>query len=83
MANNFHKRHYERVAEAIQEARRSTAATIDSSIGPNDLVHTAAEIAITRVVRELADVFAGDNSQFRRERFITACVPGNNVRARS
>jgi hypothetical protein len=31
----------------------------------------------------LADMFAADNSQFKRERFISACQPGANVRARS
>lgn len=74
MANNFHKRHYERVAEAIQEAKREAAA------GDNTL---AAFAAIDLVVEELVCVFRGDNSSFKRERFIAACVPGANVRARS
>lgn len=78
MANNFHKRHYERVAEAIQEAKQVVRARTDDW---NE--HTAAMDAIDAVVKELANVFAGDNGQFDRERFTRACVPGNNVRARS
>jgi hypothetical protein len=35
------------------------------------------------VVKYLADLFAGDNGQFQRDRFIQACEPGANVRARS
>jgi hypothetical protein len=31
----------------------------------------------------LADMFAADSSQFKRERFTNACQPGANVRARS
>jgi hypothetical protein len=64
----FAKRHYEAIATAIQEARRSVN-------GSND--------PIAVVIEELADVFARDNGMFKRERFIGACVPGANVRARS
>jgi hypothetical protein len=35
------------------------------------------------VVNCLADVFASDNGQFQRDRFINACEPGANVRARN
>jgi hypothetical protein len=35
------------------------------------------------VRNELADMFAGDNGQFKRDRFMHACKPGANVRARS
>ena len=65
---HFHKRHYECIAQAMQEARRSVN-------GSND--------PIAVVIEELADVFASDNSQFKRERFISACVRGANVRARN
>jgi len=66
--NKFAKRHYEAIALAIQEARRSVN-------GSND--------PIAVVVDELADVFAGDNGEFKRDRFMRACEPGANVRARS
>jgi hypothetical protein len=35
------------------------------------------------VVNCLADLFAGDNGEFKRERFKRACEIGANVRARS
>jgi hypothetical protein len=34
------------------------------------------------VVETFADMLARDNPKFKRERFIRACVPGANVRAR-
>jgi hypothetical protein len=66
--NKFAKRHYEAIATALQEARRRVN-------GSND--------PIAVVVDELADVFASDNGMFKRDRFVRACVPGANVRARS
>jgi hypothetical protein len=66
--NKFAKRHYEAIATAIQEARRSVN-------GSNDPIGV--------VVDELGDVFAADNGMFKRDRFERACVPGANVRARS
>ena len=65
---HFAKRHYEAIATAIQEARRRAN-------GSND--------PISVVVDELGDVFASDNGMFKRDRFIRACEPGANVRARS
>ena len=35
------------------------------------------------VRNELADLFAKDNSEFKRDRFMHACEPGANVRARN
>jgi hypothetical protein len=35
------------------------------------------------IADEFADLFASDSGGFQRERFIRACVPGANVRARS
>jgi hypothetical protein len=68
----FQKRHYEKIAEAIQEARGDAC------------IHTAQHPeAINVVVNELADAFARDNGQFQRGRFIAACECGANVRARS
>ena len=65
----FSKRHYEAIALALQDAR----------------LHLRCD-AINQqecVLRMLADMFAADNSQFKRQRFINACEPGANVRARS
>jgi hypothetical protein len=66
--NKFCKRHYEAIALAMQDARRRVN-------GSND--------PIAVVVDELADVFAADSGMFKRDRFIRACEPGANVRARS
>jgi hypothetical protein len=35
------------------------------------------------ICEKLADMLKVDNSGFRRERFLKACQPGNDVRARS
>ena len=66
--NQFAKRHYEAIATAIQEARRR----VNGSNNP-----------IAVVIDELADVFSSDNGMFKRDRFVRACEPGANVRARS
>ena len=65
----FAKRHYEAIAEAMQEAKRCAI---------NDDQHKG----IDRSISELADAFACDNGEFKRDRFVRAC-PGTNVRARS
>jgi hypothetical protein len=69
--NKFAKRHYEAIALAMQEVGRS----IEYAYAPEYVVKLA--------INELADVFASDNGQFKRERFIAACQPGANVRART
>jgi hypothetical protein len=68
--SRFAKRHYEAIAEAMQEAKRYAI---------NDDQHKG----IDRSISELADTFARDNGSFDRDRFKRACVPGANVRARS
>jgi hypothetical protein len=71
--NKFAKRHYEAIAQAMQEAMRY-ARDLDDDLAPG---------AIQIAVDELADTFAADNGQFQRDRFIRACEPGANVRARN
>ena len=68
--NKFAKRHYEAIALAMQEAMRV-------AIMPGD-VH-----CVRMVIDELADTFAADNGELKRDRFIRACEPGANMRARS
>jgi hypothetical protein len=67
--NRFAKRHYEAVAQAMQDARMHLRCNGSEQM--------------ECVVNCLADVFAGDNGEFRRERFKRACEIGANVRARS
>ena len=68
----FQKRHYEAIALAMQEASRM------ANNGEACEKH-----GVVAAIEELSRVFARDNSQFKRERFIAACQPGANVRARS
>jgi hypothetical protein len=67
--NKFAKRHYEAIALAMQDARMH--------------IRCDGVEQMECVVNILADLFAGDNGQFKRERFKRACEPGANVRARS
>jgi hypothetical protein len=69
----FAKRHYEAVAEALQEAAPDS--------GKND--YTIKRDQWLNTVGELADMFKRDSGHFIRDRFERACVPGANVRARS
>ena len=67
--NKFAKRHYEAIALAMQDARFH--------------LRNTALAQWECVVNCLADAFAADNGQFKRERFKRACEPGANVQARS
>jgi hypothetical protein len=67
--NKFAKRHYEAIALAIQEARSH--------------IRCDGTEQMDCVVNILADLFAGDNGMFKRDRFVHACEPGANVRARN
>jgi hypothetical protein len=69
LRNKFAKRHYEAIAQAMQDARMH--------------VRCNGSEQMECVVNCLADMFAGDNGQFRRERFKRACEIGANVRART
>lgn len=63
----FAKRHYQAIAATIQ------------SIGPNVISGLQRET----IAADFADMLAGDNASFDRGRFLRACNPGANVRARS
>lgn len=66
---HFAKRHYEAVASAMQDAH-----TIGEQ-HPQSEWHNCVE--------SLGDMFARDSGLFKRDRFIRACQPGANVRART
>jgi len=65
----FAKRHYEAIAQAMQDAR--THLRSDAVNQQECVIHC------------LADMLAADNPEFKRARFERACEPGANVRARS
>lgn len=67
----FAKRHYEAIATAMQEA------CPDPSWDANKRAQW--DVCVSR----LADTFARDNGRFNRNRFIAACEPGANVKART
>ena len=69
--SHFYKRHYEAIALAMQEATTFCGTSEDH------------REAMSFAVRVLADLFARDNGQFKRDRFMWACEPGANVRART
>ena len=74
--SHFQKRHYEAVATAMQHA--CPLAPRDSS-NADPIRRNQWE----SVRNELTDMFAKDNREFKRDRFMWACEPGANVRARS
>ena len=67
--NKFAKGHYEAIALAMQHAH-----VLGNPVQRNQW---------ESVRNELADMFARDNGMFKRDRFMHACEPGANVRARS
>jgi hypothetical protein len=67
--NEFAKRHYEAIALAMQHAH-----VLGNPVQRNQW---------ESVRNELANMFASDNGQFKRDRFMYACEPGANVRARN
>lgn len=70
----FQKRHYEAIAEALQEAFRYAERLED----PSGKQRVGVDIAR----RYIADALGRDNADFKKGRFIAACEPGANVRAR-
>jgi hypothetical protein len=74
--NKFAKRHYEAIATVIQNLVLS-----DDELSGDELC----ELQRRRqcIAYEFADMFSRDNGQFKRDRFMYACQPGANVRART
>ena len=66
------KKDYERIAAYMQESAPFPCPLTDERVAQ---WHTDIEV--------LCRAFQGDNASFDRERFIRACQPGANVRARS
>jgi hypothetical protein len=72
----FCKRHYEAIATAMQNA---CPLVPRGSSNADPIRRNQWE----SVRNELTDMFARDNGLFKRDRFMWACEPGANVRARS
>jgi hypothetical protein len=69
---HFQKRHYEAIALAMQEAFRMA-----------NNGEACEKQGVAAAIEELSRVFASDNGRFCKVRFVSACEPGANVRARS
>ena len=71
---HFNKRHYEAIALVCQDYRRHA-----------EHFNTRANRLAWQYEIEgrLADMFQADNPQFVRNRFLHACQPGNNVKAKT
>ena len=72
--SQFNKRHYESIATVCQEYR-AHAACFETAP-----VRNAYQ---TEIEQRLADMFKADNGLFDRERFMHACRPGSNVKAKT
>jgi hypothetical protein len=69
----FCKRHYEAIATTMQEAHPGIGLSADNR----------AVIQWSETVKDFAEMFERDNPHFDIIRFVRACEPGANVRARS
>lgn len=69
------KKDFEVIAGALQQVR-----TIDLS---GIALHSDADALHADICWTFADALAGTNPRFDRDRFLRACLPGANVRART
>jgi hypothetical protein len=76
MAARFHKKHYECIAQVVQDLCLSHDELNECQL--QDIEHLRQSIA-----SEFATMLKADSAAFQRERFLRACQPGSNVRARS
>jgi len=76
MAARFHKRHYQAIAEVIQNLVLSDDELNASGLAEVERVRQA-------IASDFATMLKADNGAFQRGRFMGACEPGANVRARS
>lgn len=69
----FNKRHYETIARVMQTAHPGTGLANDNR----------AVIQWSETCKDLAEAFERDNPRFDIIRFMHACRPGANVRAKT
>ena len=75
MTTKFQQRHYEAIAQAIQDEKASYSHMVPES--RDHYVNT-----LLSFEESLASLFARDNPLFDRDRFLRACKVGANVRKR-
>ena len=72
---HFNKRHYEAIATVLQAAKNDPV-----------MVHETDKPTVSHwdlLIERFADALARDNHLFDRSRFVLACKPGSNVKART
>jgi len=74
MSVMFKQRHFEALAQLMQDLRPSSLVSIERGKGKH------AQYTLT--LNSLGNLFARDNPMFDRGRFERACRPGANVRNR-
>ena len=80
MAAKFQQRHYEAIAEVLQEA---LTYAINRSTDTHSALGTESQTGVHMVRNLLTDLFEEDNNLFDIDRFERACQPGANVKART
>ena len=73
MASKFSKKHYEEIATVLQNAHPIKCAMPEHDGGIGQWAKTC---------KDLAEMFERDSHSFSILRFMRACQPGANVRAR-
>jgi hypothetical protein len=83
--SHFAKRHYEAIALMLQRVCPDLPMDREGFYDDEGYDHDALgrQLMWDDIRAELADTFKADNSQFNRDRFLFACKPGRNVRAKT
>ena len=70
------KKHYELIAEAMRQAQLDTFSELREDYWGNQGAKTMTMITLTNVLYEISEVFAKDNANFDKDRFVEACMLG-------
>ena len=68
------KKHYELIASAMRQAQLDTFAELREDYMHNSGAKTMTMITLTNVLFEISEVFAKDNPNFDKDRFVNACM---------
>lgn len=81
----FRRQHYELVASSLQRICPDLPMDREGYYDDAGYEHDALgrQLMWDDIRAELADMFKADNSAFDRDRFLFACKPGSNVRAKT
>ena len=69
----MHKKDYVTFARMIRTQRHQTKLLTPTESENESVVINAKNIVIDDIVKNLADMFAADNPQFNRQKFMQAC----------